>query len=115
MPTITTEDGAMFYTPEPIRQDLAMPLPTRDEWSNDPDRTTARGDTRTSEQVTAGTFPIGTRVRTTMSVWHGYTHPRGVLGTITADVAGVAGEPHSYQLDTGVGRIDVWPWEIESV
>jgi len=48
-------------------------------------------------------------------VWHGYTHPRGVLGTVTADVAGVAGEPHSYQLDTGVGRIDVWPWEIESV
>jgi len=29
----------------------------RDVWSNDPDRTTRRGDTRTSEQITAETFP----------------------------------------------------------
>lgn len=116
MPTITTDDGSVFDVPEPIRQDLALPLPApRDEWSDDPDRTTRNNDTRTSEQVTAEAFSIGTRVRTIMSVWHGYTHPRGVIGTVTADVTGVDGEPHSYQLDTGVGRIDVWPWEIEAV
>lgn len=124
MPTITTDDGRTFYVPEPIRQDLAIPLPTsRDSWSDDPDRTTRNNDTRTSEQVTAEAFPIGTRVRTIVPVWHGYTHPAGIVGTIVPPpVAGVPGE-RSYwirqDLSTAThqdGRLmNPWPWEIEAI
>lgn len=148
MPTITTDDGATFYVPEPIRQELAMPLPVaryvpedkpyipfgshastnrRDEWSSDPDRTTRNNDTRTSEQVTADAFPIGTRVRTIVPVWHGYTHPAGIVGTIVsppyADDPPVRPPGRSCWIRQDLsaathqdGRLmNPWPWEIEAI
>jgi len=78
MPTIITDDGAVIYTPEPIRQDLAIPLDqcrdfpcpfcddSPDEWSDDSDRTTRNNDTRTSEQVTAEAFA---ERETSYAVW----------------------------------------------
>lgn len=54
----------------------------RDVWSDDPDRTTRRGDTRTSEQVTAETFG---KPPVTVPVVNGTIQVRDTFGR-TADV-----------------------------
>ena len=140
MPTITTDDGQTFYAPALNIPVLPAPLPeryhvqtpyipfgshasTRDEWSDDPDRTTRNNDTRTSEQVTADAFPIGTRVRTIVPVWHGYTHPAGIVGTIVPPPVASAPDERSYWIRQDLsaaahqdGRLmNPWPWEIEAI